>query len=124
MNPSAFASVERRASGRHAVVPNLVRLEWWERGESRSSPGRLIDISREGALLQADEPPPVGQVVWCHLEEPTRTDWVKMRVVRSGVDRLAGVLFPDPCPDDFYLAATAEAVPEEVEGEPCERAPE
>ena len=40
------------------------------------------------------------------LEEPTRTDWVKMRVAWRSDYREAGVLFPESCPDDFYLAVT------------------
>jgi hypothetical protein len=95
-----------RASVRHQGVVNRARIEWWEGGEIRGSVARLVDLSAGGALLIAEDPPPLRQTVWCCLEAPASTDWIKANVVRHGQAREVGLSFSDSCPTDFTLAAT------------------
>src|SRR5262249_14952558 len=118
MHRVAFPGVERRMSARSAVRSNRALLEWWEGVDCRSASARLIDISSEGARLQAEEPLPLEQTVWCQLVEPAPTDWVKMHVTWRGDAHEAGVVFQESCPDDFYLAATLGVNPSAVIREP------
>jgi hypothetical protein len=97
---------DSRTSPRRSVLENRTRLEWCEGGEVYESAARLINLSEGGALLIAESPPPLGHVVWCRLEAPTPTDWIRANVIRQGDAREIGLSFPASCPDDFTLAAT------------------
>lgn len=96
----------RRTSDRHAVLENRARLTWWVGGEGHESAARLVNLSEGGALFIAESPPPLHHAVWCRLEEPTRTDWIKAIVVRHGEAQEIGLSFPTACPFDFTIAAT------------------
>jgi hypothetical protein len=103
MNPT---TPDRRASPRHLAIANQARIEWLEQSEPRWSACRLVDVSRGGALLIADSPPPLYQAVWVRMDEPTWTDEVRATVIRHGESNRVGLSFPEPCPDDLHLAAT------------------
>lgn len=101
-----IASVaDRRASARETVVANRVCVEWWAGNGIRCAEGQMLNISAGGALVAADDPPPVGQAVWFHVETPARTDEVSAQVVRRGPANEIGLAFARPCPYDLYLAA-------------------
>jgi PilZ domain len=97
---------ECRTSARQRGVANRARIEWWEGDAWRETAGHLVNLSAGGALMVAEDRPPVRHVVWCCLEEPGPTDWLKATVVRHGPGREVGLAFADSCPLDFTLAAT------------------
>jgi hypothetical protein len=66
----------------------------------------LINISRDGALIVAREPPGVDQHFRIRMESPLKTDWADAVTVRVGRDRDVAIEFPGRCPDDLLLAAT------------------
>ena len=73
---------------------------------TRRIEGQVANISQDGALVLADNPPPAGALVWLRLESPVRTDWFDARVVRSHHEREIGIRFTVDCPDDLLLAAS------------------
>ena len=97
--------LDRRLSPRWTAVANEITLEIPTRTGNRRAKARLVDISRDGALLLTDEVPPAG-VLWMRMESPARTDWVAAVPIRQGPSRRVAVRFPRPCEDDLLLAAT------------------
>jgi hypothetical protein len=97
--------LDGRLSPRWIAVPNEITLELQAGTGSRRVKARLVNISREGALLQSDEVPPAGSL-WMRMESPARTEWVAVVPVRRGPERQVAVRFSRPCEDDFLLAAT------------------
>ena len=106
MTEMAPISQDRRASAREPAVANQVRVEWFEGGQTRGTAGRVVNISRGGAFLVADRPPPRGKTLRLRMVEPTGTDEVGANVVRHGESDRVGLSFTDPCPYDLHLAAT------------------
>lgn len=96
---------ERRATPREPVVENRVCVEWWAGNGIRRTEGRMLNISSGGALIVTDDPPPLGQPVWFHVEAPARTDDVGAQVVRHSTANEVGLAFSQPCPYDLYLTA-------------------
>jgi hypothetical protein len=96
----------RRASAREPAVANQSCVEWLDGGEMHGSVARLVNISRGGALLVTEVPPPWGMTHWVRMIEPTGTDEVKATVVRHGKANEGGLSFPGSCPFDLHLAAT------------------
>jgi hypothetical protein len=87
-------------------VENQSRLEFALSGVRRRVEARLINISRGGALLVADDHPPRDSHVWMRIERPVKTDWAEATTVRMGENQEIGVQFPRGCPDDLLLAGT------------------
>src|SRR4051812_24071006 len=102
------ATPDRRASFRHKAIANRAWIEWLEWGEQRRSAARLVDISGGGAMLLADQPPPLSQTVWIRIDEPTETDEVQATIVRHGASNRVGLSFVAPGTGayDLFLAAT------------------
>jgi hypothetical protein len=96
--------LDRRISPRWIAVPNEITLELQTRTGSRRAKARLVNISREGALLLTDEVPPAG-VLWMRMESPARTDWIAAVPIRHDPSRQVAVRFHRPCEDDVLLAA-------------------
>jgi hypothetical protein len=96
---------ERRSSPRLAAVKNRSRIEFGTPSGPRRVAATLLDVSREGALFVADEPPPLHARSWVRMEEPAKTDWIAAVAVRLGDSNYIGIRFVDPSPDDFLLAA-------------------
>jgi hypothetical protein len=67
---------------------------------------RLVNISRGGALVVAENSPWFESPVWLRVESPVKTDWVETLVVRRGQDREIALKFSRGCPDDLLLAGT------------------
>src|SRR6185437_13864022 len=68
---------ERRISPRlDAVRNNRSRIELGTPSGPRRADAVLVNISREGALIVAVEPPRPYQRIWLRMEEPAKTDWV------------------------------------------------
>jgi hypothetical protein len=105
MDSTVLALADQRSGERLPAVRNRTRLEWWTKQKPHETSARLVNISEGGALLVAEEAPPLKQDVWLRLEEPTPTDWIKATVLRRGEPDETVLSFPEGCPYDFYMAA-------------------
>jgi PilZ domain len=99
-------SRERRTSPRCVAVENQSRLEFAARGGRQRVSARVMNISRDGALVVTEDPPPCGEPIWLRIESPVKTDWAKAVTVRVGRSREFAVRFPMGCPDDLLMAGT------------------
>lgn len=101
---------ERRNSPRREVVESQVWLGWW-RGEAGflASSAVIINLSRGGAFIFLDEPPPKDQAVWICLGMPDPVGFVEARVVAIKTSRqgqcAVRLEFREPCPYGFFEAA-------------------
>lgn len=98
-------TMERRESARFPTVASRLKVEWWDGDTSQLTSARLINISRDGVLLDIEQPPPVRQAVWLKMEDPASTDWIGASVVRHDGPHGVGLLFQESCPYDLYQAA-------------------
>ena len=98
-------ALERRFSPRLTVVKNRSRIEFGTPSGQHRVAASMLDVSREGALIVAEEPLPLFERSWVRIEDPARTDWIATVAVRLGDSGHIGLRFIDPCPDDFLLAA-------------------
>jgi hypothetical protein len=87
-------------------VNNQSRLEFFLPAGKRRAAARLINISRDGALIAALEPPPGDEPFRMRMESPLKTDWADVVTVRVGQDHDIAIQFPGRCPDDLLLAAS------------------
>ena len=97
---------ERRASPRCDAVKNQSRVQFLVPGGVRGIEARLVNISRDGALLVTQNRPPSEPHIWLRIESPVKTDWVGATIVRIGQDREVALQFPRRCPDDVLLAGS------------------
>jgi hypothetical protein len=97
---------ERRVAPRCDAVENRSRLEIAVPDGRRRIDARLVNISRGGALVFAENSPWFESPVWLRVESPVKTDWVETLVVRRGQDREIALKFSRGCPDDLLLAGT------------------
>ena len=101
---------DRRIMPRHPATEYAIWLGWW-RGEQEffTTPARLVNISRGGALITTIDPPPERHTVWICHGSPEPTECIKAKVLRvSRVLRRECALrlaFPEPCPHGFFEAA-------------------
>jgi hypothetical protein len=98
--------MERRAFPRCEAVNNQSSLEFAVPAGKRRIEARLMNISRNGALLLAQTSGPYETHTWFRLECPVKTDWVEATIVRVALDRAIALTFPMGCPDDLLLAST------------------
>jgi hypothetical protein len=100
-------SAERRAAPRCSAVQNQSRIEFATGQDRRRIAAQLINISRDGALVATENPPPCATPISLRIESPVRTDWVDAVIVRLDHQRQVGVRFIQGCcPDDLLLAGT------------------
>jgi hypothetical protein len=97
---------ERRASPRCDAVRNRSTIEFAAPQGQRRIGARLVNISRNGALVVADKPMIRAAPLSVRIDSPVRTDWVEARVVRFEPTREIALHFPQGCPDDLLLAGT------------------
>jgi hypothetical protein len=97
---------ERRASPRCDAVKNQSRLEFFLPSGRRRAAARLVNISRDGALIVADVSPPGDEPFRMRMESPLKTDWADAVTVRVGRGHDIAIQFPGRCPDDLLLAAS------------------
>jgi hypothetical protein len=75
----------------------------------------MINISRGGARVFLDTPPPRGRAVWVYLETPSERAVVKARVVEvrptAQGQCSVRVAFRQPCPLAFFEAAVCGLAP-------------
>ena len=105
----AVAPRERRAETRHEVEECRAWLGWRIWRGFHAPDALIVNISRGGALVFLDEPPPDRKPVWLFLETPELKTIVKatpleVRTTSSGqcAVRLA---FDTPCPYGVFDAA-------------------
>ena len=78
---------ERRFSTRCDAVKNQSRMEFTVANGTRKTEAQLLNISRGGALIVADDRPPYAAPIWLRIEIPVKTDWVEAIIVRLGQER-------------------------------------
>ena len=88
----------RRASPRCDAVRNQSRLEIAVAAGWRRTEARIVNISRDGALIVAENPEANEFPVWLRVESPVKTDWAEATIVRLGRDREIALQFPQGCP--------------------------
>jgi hypothetical protein len=103
---------ESRRAARHAPRLYVVWLGWWQ-GEGEEEffalTARLANISRGGALIHVDHPPPEKHPVWMCLGTPEPDECLaatalEVRRSRRG-ECSVRVSFDAPCPSRFLEAA-------------------
>jgi hypothetical protein len=99
------ALLDRRVSPRWVAVKNRSTLELQGEDGHRRVEVTLVNISRDGALIVADETFPHRGPLWLRMESPAKTDWIGVEPVRREGSQQMGLRFVRPCPDDFLLAA-------------------
>jgi hypothetical protein len=105
---------ERRAEERHRVEC-LAWVGWkaWRRFPMRDA--LPINLSRGGALVFLDEPPPTDRPLWVFLETPEHKTIVKARAVglqtTSKGQCAVRLAFESPCPYAFFETAVCGLAP-------------
>ena len=97
---------ERRTWPRCDAVKNQSRLEFAVGGGWRRIDARIVNISRDGALVVSEHLAAVEATIWLRVESPVKSDWAESTIVRLGPDREISLRFPRGCPDDLLLAST------------------
>lgn len=103
------------------------RLSWRHAGKPREVPARLINISRAGAALIANTPPPEAAAVLVRLMGVEPTPWIEADVLgvepdARGRNRVR-VRFREFCPDYFLKAAVLDPLMPREEPSPSSPAP-
>jgi hypothetical protein len=106
-----YVGTERRSCPRFEPADERAWLVW-ERGEAYEVVGvRLLDISRQGALVDCKEPPPLhrGESIWFALPASCESGDIPARVVGMS-DHPGGRMhirlrFELDCPDDLFFSA-------------------
>lgn len=105
----AGGQVRRRKETRYEATANLLWIQWCEGEGYLGRSARLVNVSRNGAMIVAGVLLAEGQPVRIFLEQaevPIGIDATVLGVVQGLHEthqiRLA---FPKPCPDDFIRAA-------------------
>jgi hypothetical protein len=106
---------DRRAELRHNTVECLAWVGWKVWREFKMKDALVVNISRSGAQIFVDAPPPADRPVWLYLETPREKTIVKARV-QSLTTTAAGqcaahVSFLEPCPYAFFEAAVCGMAP-------------
>ncbi|HEY2156160.1 MAG TPA: hypothetical protein VGH33_11055 [Isosphaeraceae bacterium] len=97
---------DRRSCPRVAARANSARLGWDAAGRGAEIDARIVDISRSGALVEAEgwrDGPPSA---WVRIVGPARTGRVPVGVVRRAAGGRVAVAFEGPCPTELLLSAT------------------
>jgi hypothetical protein len=82
---------DRRGSFRHDAIEGEVWVGWWVRADFGAIDGRLLNISRGGALTILGHRPPKNEPVWIFKETEAALASVRAEVVGS-----------TPAPDGAY----------------------
>ena len=113
-SPFRAAGDCRRITVRHRSTVDA-RLSWFARGQNHTVDARLLDISRDGAGLLAEQTPPWGARVRLHLVDREASTWVDGEVLgvepKAKGGRRVRVRFADACPTVFLRAAVLSLSP-------------
>ena len=99
----------RRREPRFVANENRIWLQWWQNGEYLGQPARLVNVSRNGAMIVSWNLIPKHQRIRIYLEEPAHEVGVNAIVLdlvegTKGMHQLR-LRFITPCPDGFIEAA-------------------
>lgn len=101
--------VDRRGSDRHDHVECLAWIGWKTFRRFHTNHALIINLSRGGAQIFVDVPPPAGRPIWVFLETPGQNAVVKAKVretcTTSQGQCMIRVEFSQPCPYAFFEAA-------------------
>jgi hypothetical protein len=105
----APAFQERRSEPRHKTVECVAWVGWRVFRDFKMTNALVINISRSGAQIFLDAPPPHYRSVWVFLETPRDKKIVKARVHQfrktAAGQCMAHIQFSEPCPYEFFEAA-------------------
>jgi hypothetical protein len=100
---------ERRAEPRHQHLECLAWVGWRTWRGFAMNDAVLVNLSRSGARVFLDGPPPRGRDLWLFLETPTQTAVVRARPLQSETTSqgqyAVRVEFREPCPYALFEAA-------------------
>jgi hypothetical protein len=99
----------RRREPRFVAIEDRIWLTWWFNGEFNGLAARLINVSRNGAMIVTAVHFQDGQEIRVFLEEPAPQVGVLAKVMsavagKNGVYQV-GLEFQTDCPDAFFIAA-------------------
>jgi PilZ domain len=99
---------ERRGTPRHQVEC-LAWVGWKSWRRFTMNDALIVNLSRGGALIFLDEPPPRYRPVWVFLETPGQQTIVKAQVcaIQTTAQGQCSIriVFDEPCPYAFFEAA-------------------
>ncbi len=102
---------ERRAEPRHDEIECQAWAGWKTSRRFQMNDALIINLSRAGAQIFLDAPPPhpSNDDLWLYLQTPGENAVVKARVLEIATTRggqcAVGVSFREPCPFAFFEAA-------------------
>ena len=104
---------DRRGARRHDAVEPEVWVGWWTGDDFGTSYGRLLNLSRGGALVVMGEWPPKNQPIWVYKHVGAAIACVRGEVVGSTPAPFGSYAvrfrFSAPCPTTFCEAAVCES---------------
>jgi hypothetical protein len=107
--PPVPVAEERRAESRHTEVECQAWVGWKTWRRFRLTNALVVNLSRGGAQVFLDAPPPADATVWVYLETPSKKAIVKGQVREvcstSGGQCVVRLQFSEPCPFAFFEAA-------------------
>ncbi len=111
-NPASVS--ERRLEDRLPVECHAwVGWKTWRRFQMNDA--LMIDLSRGGARVFLDAPPPTGRSIWVFIETPKLNSVVQARVLDVQSTRtgqcVARIAFDEPCPYGVFEAAVCGLAP-------------
>ena len=108
---SPLGVVQRRREPRYRAIEDQVWVQWWHEGEFSGLSGRMINVSRGGAMIVIGVRLRDGQVLSMMLENSASEVSVES-AVRGTTPSRGGVFqtrleFLTECPDAFFDAAAS-----------------
>lgn len=106
---------DRRGEARHHHVECLAWVGWKTFRRFHMKDALMVNVSRGGALIFLDAPPPKRKPVWVFLETPRLNTIVKARVLdvaTTGQGQCTiRVEFHEPCPYEVFETAVCGLAP-------------
>jgi hypothetical protein len=103
------AAHERRGEPRHEIAECRAWLGWKIWRGFRAPDALIVNISRGGALVFLDEPPPANRPVWIFLETPQFRTIIKATMLEAQTTNsgqcAVRIAFDTPCPYGVFEAA-------------------
>jgi hypothetical protein len=104
-----LSASDRRKMVRHDVADREIWVAWWVGDEFGAVPGRLVNLSRSGAMVVLGDRPPRDQPVWFYKEVDGVLTCVRGELVGMIPAPAAGYRarfrFASPCPISLCEAA-------------------
>jgi len=104
---------DRRGARRHVAVEPEVWVGWWTGDDFGTVYGRLLNLSRGGALIILSEWPPKNQPIWVYKQVGPSIACVRGELVGATPAPYGAyavrIRFAAPCPTTFCEAALCES---------------